>query len=344
MKKSKLAIYLLATLSLSTTYAQNNIFPTTGNTGVGTTVPNFSLQVHGSTNYVETDKFGASVNYGVTSRIGLTNSTTLATANDGLLMRMSGINFKMENKENGGINFQTGGTYFSMNGAINRIGFGGGFFNSTPEYASTNIIHNGDNGLFIQTQASNKYGLSIRSQALTDNAIQVMGTTGTAATFNVKSSGQTSLFTTNITGTSNAFSIGSTTQDYFSVKGSGLVSINYTGAAATDNIFVVSNASQKLLQLSNNGLLRLRKVRVDSDTWADFVFDEDYKLMPLDELKSYLTINNHLPNVPSTSQVQEEGIDLAEMNKTLLQKVEELTLYILQQQEEIEAIKKSLND
>jgi hypothetical protein len=65
--------------------------------------------------------------------------------------------------------------------------------------------------------------------------------------------------------------------------------------------------------------------------------------MPLNELKSYLTINNHLPNVPSTSQVQEEGIDLAEMNKTLLQKVEELTLYILQQQEEINEIKKSLN-
>jgi hypothetical protein len=258
-------------------------------------------------------------------------------------MRMSGTGFTMVNKENGNMSFNTGGAAFNLNGSLNRITFGGISINSTTEYAYSNILQNGDNGLFIQTFASGKYGLSIRSQALTDNAIQVMGTAGTASTFSVKSSGQTSVLTTNISGTSNAFSIGSTTQDYFSVKGNGLVSVNYTGAGATDNIFIVSNASQKLLQLSNNGLLRLRKVRVDSDTWADFVFDEDYKLMPLNELKSYLTINNHLPNVPSTSQVQEEGIDLAEMNKTLLQKVEELTLYILQQQEEINEIKKSLN-
>jgi hypothetical protein len=362
MKSSKLAIYLLATLSVSTTYSQNNSnpWPTTGNVGIGSTTPNFTLQLHGTTDYSVTvpgtpavydingnlitpAQAGYVQNFGRTSRLGLTNSSIGLTNADGLLIRMSGTSGVIENLEKQDLTLSSNNASMRYSGSSNRIWVGlipGTLTSSTNAYFN---ISSADNGLFIKNSVSGKYGLSVQSNALTDNAIQVMGTAGTASTFSVKSSGQTSVLTTNISGTSNAFSIGSTTQDYFSVKGNGLVSINYTGAGATDNIFVVSNATQKLLQLSNNGLLRLRKVRVDSDTWADFVFDEDYKLMPLNELKSYLTLNNHLPNVPSASQVQEEGIDLAEMNKTLLQKVEELTLYILQQQEEIDLIKANMS-
>jgi hypothetical protein len=80
-------------------------------------------------------------------------------------------------------------------------------------------------------------------------------------------------------------------------------------------------------------------VVVKSPGWCDFVFDNNYRLMPLNELKSYLEANKHLPGIPSEKEVQENDIDLAKMNKLLLQKVEELTLYILQQQEEIEKLK-----
>ncbi len=75
--------------------------------------------------------------------------------------------------------------------------------------------------------------------------------------------------------------------------------------------------------------IRTERVRVDVASlngWADYVFEEDYQMMPLAELESYIQKNKHLPGVPSAQQVVEEGIDLAEMNKVLLEKVEELTL------------------
>ncbi|MCB9202817.1 MAG: hypothetical protein H6604_07215 [Flavobacteriales bacterium] len=63
--------------------------------------------------------------------------------------------------------------------------------------------------------------------------------------------------------------------------------------------------------------------------WADYVFDEDYKLMPLDKLDSYIKENKHLPNIPTSSQVIKEGIELGEMNAKLLEKIEELTLHTI---------------
>ncbi len=105
---------------------------------------------------------------------------------------------------------------------------------------------------------------------------------------------------------------------------------------------IIKNSSIKILQLDNNGLLHARRIKVDTDTWADFVFEKNYKLMPLNELQSYINENKHLPNVPSENEVVENGVDLVEMNKILLQKVEELTLYLLQQQKEIDKLKEKV--
>jgi hypothetical protein len=64
-------------------------------------------------------------------------------------------------------------------------------------------------------------------------------------------------------------------------------------------------------------------------TWPDYVFDKDYKLLPLDELEKSINKNKHLPNIPSAAEVEKEGIALGDMNKRLMEKVEELTLYII---------------
>ena len=81
-----------------------------------------------------------------------------------------------------------------------------------------------------------------------------------------------------------------------------------------------------------NGI-RTERIRVDiaaENGWADYVFDEDYVLMPIDELEAFIKKNKHLPGVPSAAEVVKEGIDLAEMNKILLEKIEELTLRIIE--------------
>jgi hypothetical protein len=93
-------------------------------------------------------------------------------------------------------------------------------------------------------------------------------------------------------------------------------------------------------------LFRARRIRVDAENWADFVFEPNYQLMPLTEVKTYVQENKHLPGVPSEKEIVEGGIDIAEMNKILIQKVEELMLHMIDQNElttqlkaEIEALK-----
>lgn len=83
-------------------------------------------------------------------------------------------------------------------------------------------------------------------------------------------------------------------------------------------------------------------VVVDPIKWADFVFDKNYKLLSLPEVETFYKNNKHLPNVPSEKEVKENGINTVEMDAILLQKIEELTLYIVQQQKEIEALKKEM--
>ena len=111
----------------------------------------------------------------------------------------------------------------------------------------------------------------------------------------------------------------------------------------TPAIIVEKSDGSKILQLESDGLLRARIVRVDLDSWADFVFSAEYCLMPLNELQNYISLNKHLPNVPSESDVKENGVDLGEMDIILLQKIEELTLYILQLESRIAEIEKSKN-
>ncbi len=83
-------------------------------------------------------------------------------------------------------------------------------------------------------------------------------------------------------------------------------------------------------------------VVVDPTKWADFVFDTNYKLLPLAEVEHFYNTNKHLPSVPSEQEVKTNGINTAEMDAILLQKIEELTLYIVQQQKEIDALKKEI--
>jgi hypothetical protein len=88
-----------------------------------------------------------------------------------------------------------------------------------------------------------------------------------------------------------------------------------------------------------DGKLFAKEIEVKTDVWADFVFKPDYKLMPLNELESFIKENNHLPNIPTEAEVKADGINVAEMNAKLLQKVEELTLYVIEQQKQIEELK-----
>lgn len=76
--------------------------------------------------------------------------------------------------------------------------------------------------------------------------------------------------------------------------------------------------------------------------WADYVFKKDYKLLSLSEVESFIHKNGHLPGVPSAEEVKESGIDVARMDAKLLEKIEELTLYVIELKKENAAIKMQL--
>jgi hypothetical protein len=81
------------------------------------------------------------------------------------------------------------------------------------------------------------------------------------------------------------------------------------------------------------------KVKVavkNASEWSDYVFAPGYKLAPLAEVARFIQINKHLPGVPSAAEVVEQGVDMAKMDAKLLEKIEELTLYSIQQQTTIE--------
>ena len=91
-------------------------------------------------------------------------------------------------------------------------------------------------------------------------------------------------------------------------------------------------------RLAVDGSIRAREIKVDADTWADFVFNRDYELPSLDSVESHISANGHLPGIPSEAEVRANGIGLAQMQVTLLQKIEEMTLYLIAQEKRIAAL------
>jgi hypothetical protein len=92
------------------------------------------------------------------------------------------------------------------------------------------------------------------------------------------------------------------------------------------------------------GKVTAEEIEVKADVWSDLVFYDSYELKPLNEVEAFIKKNKHLPDVPSEAQVLEEGINLGEMDAVLLQKIEELTLYIIEQEKRIEELEKKCRE
>nr|MCU0470646.1 hypothetical protein [Arcicella sp.] len=120
------------------------------------------------------------------------------------------------------------------------------------------------------------------------------------------------------------------------------------------NINFVASVNESLIEINkepfltidpdNTPVLSHFKIRYsDPNQWSDRVFESKYKLLKINELEQFIRENGHLPNVPSAEEVVKNGVGLDVMVSKLLEKVEELTLYTIQQQKEIETLKKQLN-
>lgn len=92
-------------------------------------------------------------------------------------------------------------------------------------------------------------------------------------------------------------------------------------------------------KLSVNGSIRAKEIRVQT-SWADYVFADDYCLKPLAEVESYIKENKHLPDIQPASEIQENGLDMAAGTTKMMAKIEELTLYLIDQNKRLEQLEK----
>lgn len=119
------------------------------------------------------------------------------------------------------------------------------------------------------------------------------------------------------------------------------------GAAAEYVRFTVENdgkvgigTSSPREMLSVNGKIRAKEIKVETTNWPDYVFTKSYHLPSLTELENFIQQHQHLPGMPTAEQAEREGVSLGEMNKKLLEKVEELTLLLIEQHKRLELLEK----
>jgi len=216
----------------------------------------------------------------------------------------NGTSIYNTNSGNVGIGTSTPQTQFEVT-VNSQIGIGANKFN-TP----LTLIKNGD-----------QYG--------TDNPVLLIKHSGTGS--NVFAGVGSDLGVIRIQGFSNAAANKSiNSNDNFYVYTNGTVAVNTDGVPAGYNMAV-------------NGSLIATSVTVRlKNAWPDYVFRKPYRLPALATIKAYIEQNNHLPGVPSAKEIAGAGQDLGDMNRILLKKVEEMTLYMIEAKEEITTLQKEV--
>ncbi len=151
-------------------------------------------------------------------------------------------------------------------------------------------------------------------------------------------------------GSGNAYKPNSTNVTGFDSSGLTLVANNSTGTlgfytagsldanlrmfiSATGNVGIGTANPQSLLAV--NGIITAKELRVTVTGWSDNVFSKDYQLIPLQKVAEYIDENMHLPNIPSEKEMLQDGLPISVMMNKHMQKIEELTLYLIDQEKRI---------
>jgi hypothetical protein len=132
------------------------------------------------------------------------------------------------------------------------------------------------------------------------------------------------------------------------MNGSGDLNLDNAPSGSADNVVGFTNrlcikndgsvgigTSNPQNKLDVNGTIHAKEFKASLDGWSDYVFENGYKLLSLNEVEKYIEANKRLPDIPSAAEVKDDGVNLGEMNALLLKKVEELTLYVIELNKEI---------
>lgn len=235
--------------------------------------------------------------------------------------------------------------------------------NNTPGagYTRDNMTVNGSTGYVGIGTTSPVAGLHVVNSAFIDNGqLSIYGSTNGLAFSGVqRAGGQTN---------QQYFASANADKFYFSPSGAGanavLALYRWNGTSTVTPVIFDAVGNAKLVpyggsvviganalpstaacnKLYVNGTIGAKEVRVSTNNWCDYVFDATYQLKPLAEVESYIQTNSHLPEVPSEKEVVQNGVAVGDMLKIHMQKIEELTLYVIQQNKRIQELEKFASD
>lgn len=243
------------------------------------------------------------------------------------------------------------GTKANANNETNQIVIG---FNAVGNGSNTITLGNSD---ITKTILKGKVGID---KIYPDYKLDVSGSVGLENDLLITSSrlnfgGAVNIINTNKTGTGIAskWAIFNTSGS----NGNALQFWSYSNNTGPDfnggtNRFTITDAGNVGIgtnipdeKLTVNGIIHAKEIKIDlTGPLADFVFKPSYQLMPLREVEMFVRNNNHLPGIPSASEVQTNGLNVGDMQNKLLQKIEELTLYVIEQGKTIESQHKEIEE
>lgn len=143
------------------------------------------------------------------------------------------------------------------------------------------------------------------------------------------------------TSTNNGLCLGTNSTSQFFIDN---IQNVYIGMSKQEANKIKQDLRNKYRLFVTKGILSEDFAIAPKSTWADYVFNKDYNLRGLNEVEEFISENNHLPDVPSAKQVADEGYSQHDMNKALLQKIEELTLYVIKQEKKIATLESELEN
>lgn len=216
----------------------------------------------------------------------------------------------------------------SRNLSLNRYGGNVGIGNTGASHARLEI--NGSVGASVAMFGSDKYGVTISADnpEIGFNYFYNGGTKTIKAgygSFMGMDPGNGNIYIGNFNGATSSANFG-----------------NITGAST--RMYILQNGNVGIgttnptYKLSVNGNIRSKEVVVESG-WADYVFKEDYSLKPLSQVEAFIKANGHLPNIPSAGEIELNGLSLGDTQKRMMEKIEELTLYVIELEKKIEELK-----
>jgi hypothetical protein len=343
---------LVMLIAVDFSYAQTNTFPSTGNVGIGTTTPSSNLTVVGdvasytsgtysnylSNTYSNTSWHGARI--GLYRYRGTIGSPTVVQDGD----NVGWFNFFAYD---GSATQRVGQLVLSVDGTASNGIVPGRFTIATTNASgvSTSRLIAYANDYITMANNSGKVGIGTTTPA---EKLHIIG--------NVRADGAVPYFNLyNTTWTSHTYiqsgvdQIGSGTGNYLSFlnpAGKGFAfsegSTNVMTIGTSGNIGIGTTSPDA--KLAVNGTIHSKQVKVDLTGWPDYVFKPQYNLPSLTEVKKHIDQNQHLPDMPSETEVAKNGVDLGEIVKLQTKKIEELTLYLIEQQKEVEQLKQTVKD